>query len=232
MSEDFKKKYNNHEVEITGWLFGSYKSYMYTIPAEVEDLGEYEEVVPEGAIYYSTFDKELASQTYGTGSSWPYLDQFDGWINHKGSGANDVTYDFKSMSVRANQSSKGDLSLYDGSGKNNIFFSTAPNHFTIEKIAVTDRNLQLSFGAQRYAHSQVWCMGLDKVSEKCNGRITNWGEICRQHILPEGSVEDVIDAVHKMKEALWVNGGLIGQFEAGPDMPLENIKAGLIHWND
>lgn len=151
MSEDFKKKYNNHEVEITGWLFGSYKSYMYTIPAEVEDLGEYEEVVPEGAIYYSTFDKELASQTYGTGSSWPYLDQFDGWINHKGSGANDVTYDFKSMSVRANQSSKGDLSLYDGSGKNNIFFSTAPNHFTIEKIAVTDRNLQLSFGAQRYA---------------------------------------------------------------------------------
>lgn len=81
-------------------------------------------------------------------------------------------------------------------------------------------------------NSQVWCMGLDKVAEKCNGRITNWGEICRQHILPEGSVEDVIDAVHKMKEALWVNGGLIGQFEAGPDMPLENIKAGLIHWND
>lgn len=81
-------------------------------------------------------------------------------------------------------------------------------------------------------NSQVWCMGLDKVSEKCNGRITNWGEICRQHILPEGSVEDVIDAVHKMKEALWVNGSLIGQFEAGPDMPLENIKAGLTHWND
>ena len=74
-------------------------------------------------------------------------------------------------------------------------------------------------------------MGLDKVAEKCNGRITNWGEICSQHILPEGSVEDVIDAVHKMKEALWVNGCLIGQFEAGPDMPLENIKAGLIQWN-
>ena len=99
MSEDFKKKYNNHEVEITGWLFGSYKSYMYTIPAEVEDLGEYEEVVPEGAIYYSTFDKELASQTYGTGSSWPYLDQFDGWINHKGSGANDVTYDLSLIHI-------------------------------------------------------------------------------------------------------------------------------------
>lgn len=80
-------------------------------------------------------------------------------------------------------------------------------------------------------NSQVWCMGLDKVAEKCNGRITNWGEICRQHILPEGSTDDVIKAVHEMKEKLWVNGGLIGQFEAGPDMPLENIKAGLTHWN-
>ena len=42
-------------------------------------------------------------------------------------------------------------------------------------------------------NSQVWCMGLDKDRRKCNGRITNWGEICRQHILPEGSVEDVIE---------------------------------------
>ncbi len=81
-------------------------------------------------------------------------------------------------------------------------------------------------------NSQVWCMGLEKVAEKCNGKITNWGEICRQHILPYGSVENVINAVNQMKDAFWVNGGLIGQFEAGPDMPLENIKAGLIHWND
>ena len=81
-------------------------------------------------------------------------------------------------------------------------------------------------------NSQVWCMGVEKVAPKCNGRITNWGEVCRQHILPNGTVQDVIDAVHEMREHLWVNGGLIGQFEAGPDMPLENIKAGLMHWND
>lgn len=59
-----------------------------------------------------------------------------------------MTYDYSSMSVRTNQSSKGSLSLYDGSGKNNIFFSTAPNYFTIQKIAVTSQNLRLSFGAQ------------------------------------------------------------------------------------
>jgi uroporphyrinogen decarboxylase len=74
-------------------------------------------------------------------------------------------------------------------------------------------------------------MGVEKVAAKCNGRITNWGEICRQHILPNGSVNDVVEAMQKMKKYLFVNGGFIGQFEAGPDMPLENIKTGLQHWN-
>lgn len=80
-------------------------------------------------------------------------------------------------------------------------------------------------------NSQVWCMGLDKVAEKCNGRITNWGEICRQHIMPHGTPAEVAAAVDEMKQKLWRNGGLIGQFEAGPDMPLENIRTGLTHWN-
>jgi len=81
-------------------------------------------------------------------------------------------------------------------------------------------------------NSQVWCMGLEKVAEKCNGRITNWGEICRQKILPNGTIDEVKEAIHQMKKYLWVNGGLIGQFEAGHDMPLENIKVGLQNWND
>lgn len=107
MSDDFKEKYNSHNVTITGWLFGSYKTYMYTIPVEVRDEGEFEEEVPDGAIFYSTFDKELSSQSFDTSSGWPYLDQFEGWINHKGSGIAAVTYDYSSMSVRTNQSSKG-----------------------------------------------------------------------------------------------------------------------------
>ena len=125
MTEDFRDKYNGHVLEITGWLFGAYSSYMYTMPVEVVDLGEYEEEVPEGAIYYNTFDKEVSSETFGDGGSWPYLDQFDGWRNEKGSGAAGVTYDFEHMSVRSNQSSEGFLSTYEGSGKNNIFFPRA-----------------------------------------------------------------------------------------------------------
>lgn len=151
MSDDFKQKYKDHKVTITGWLFGSYKTFMYTIPVEVKDNGEYEEEVPEGAIFYSTFDKELATQSYESSTGWPYLDEFDGWINHKGSGVANVTYDYKSMSVRTNQSSKGSLSNYEGSGKNNMFFSTAPTYFTIEKIDVPAEKLRLSFGVQRYA---------------------------------------------------------------------------------
>lgn len=151
MSEKYRDEYSGHNVRITGWLFGSYKTYMYTIPVETEDLGLYEEEVPEGAIYFNSFDKEISSETFGDGGQWPYLDQFDGWRNEKGSGAASVSYDFEHMSVRSNQSSQGSLSTYDGSGKNNIFFSTAPNHFTIGDIAVSGRDFKLTFGAQRYS---------------------------------------------------------------------------------
>jgi uroporphyrinogen decarboxylase len=80
-------------------------------------------------------------------------------------------------------------------------------------------------------NSQVWCMGLEKVAAKCNGRITNWGEICRQNILPFGSPNDVQNAINQMKKHLYVQGGLIGQFEAAHDMPLENIRVALNGWN-
>lgn len=157
MTDDFKAKYNNHKVTITGYLFGSYKNFMYCVPTEVKDNGNFEEKVPEGAIFYSSFDKEVAVQDkdkYQTSKGWPWLDQFDGWQNQKGSGVSNVTYSYAQASVRTNQSSKGDLSSYEGSGNNNIFFggsSEQAAYFTIEKIDVPSENLTLSFGAQRYA---------------------------------------------------------------------------------
>ena len=56
MTEEFRTQYSKHNVTITGWLFGSYKTYMYTIPVQVQDNGIPEEDVPEDAIYYSNFD--------------------------------------------------------------------------------------------------------------------------------------------------------------------------------
>ena len=46
-------------------------------------------------------------------------------------------------------------------------------------------------------NSQIFCMGLDTL-EQFKGKITFWGEIDRQHILPEGTVEEVKDAVKKV----------------------------------
>lgn len=153
MGMEFKTKYNMHDVELSGWLYGSFKSFIYVLPVEVKDLGEHKDEVPAGAIYFSNFDKSPATQDYqhGNRKEWPWLTDFDGWVNHKGSGVEKVTYDSKNMYARTNQSSNGELSYYDGSGMNNIFFSTAPNYFTINDIAVNTQNLKLTFGAQRYA---------------------------------------------------------------------------------
>ncbi len=157
MTAEFKEKYNKHSLTITGWLFGSYKTFMYTVPVSVVDNGIPEDNIPEGAIYYNDFDYEVAvqdSEKYGTTKGWPWLDQFDGWKNQKGSGVAAVSYSFKEMSVRTNEASKGSLSLYNGSGNNNIFFGgseTSPNYFVIGNISVPSQNLKLSFGAQRYA---------------------------------------------------------------------------------
>ena len=81
-------------------------------------------------------------------------------------------------------------------------------------------------------NSQVWCMGIDKVAEKCRERITLWGEIDRQHVLPNGNVADVENLIRQMKEKVWVPGGLIGQAAPGPECSFENIRACLQSWNN
>jgi uroporphyrinogen decarboxylase len=81
-------------------------------------------------------------------------------------------------------------------------------------------------------NSQIWCMDTEDIAGKYAGRITFWGELSRQTTLPYGSRQDVRDAAEKMKHLLRVNGGgLIGQFEMGPDVPLENAEEALICWN-
>ena len=188
MTEEFRTQYSKHNVTITGWLFGSYKTYMYTIPVDVKDNGIPQEDVPDGAIYYNNFDADLASQTFGDGGQWPYLDQFEGWKNEKGSGASAVTYGFQSVSCRTNQSSKGDLSQYDGSGKNNIFFSTAPAYLTIGNIAVSGKNLRLSFGAQRYSQGASNAF----IKSDFEVRVSADGELWSQALdYGFGEVEDV-----------------------------------------
>lgn len=102
-------------------------------------------------IYYNDYDKEEAEKVYGSGSSWPYLDQFDGWQNQKGTGALNVTYAYSGMSARSNSTSNSSYSDYAGSGSNNMFFGKSA-YIATKNIAlggVTD--IALSFGTEKYS---------------------------------------------------------------------------------
>jgi len=61
-------------------------------------------------------------------------------------------------------------------------------------------------------NSQIFCMGIDNLRQ-FTGKITFWGEIDRQHILPYATTDEVKTAVHTVREALWQNGGAIAQCE-------------------
>ncbi len=105
----------------------------------------------DAIVYKNDFDKEEATKTYGTSSSsWPYLDQFEGWKNETGSGIANVTYGFSGMSVRANSTSNSSYSDYKGSGSNNMFFGTSA-YLSVQNLTLSAGvNYTLSFGSERY----------------------------------------------------------------------------------
>lgn len=130
--------------------------------------------VPTGEIAYANdFDKEAATKTYGSGTSWPYTDQFDGWKNESGYGITDVTYTTSGISVRNNSNSNSNYSDYAGSGVNNMFFGSNAN-FTIEKIAVNSVNLRLTFGAERYIKDADNTFNHDEFKVQLSNDGTNW----------------------------------------------------------
>ena len=103
-------------------------------------------------VYSNDYDKQEAVKEYGSSnSSWPYLDQFDGWKNETGTGAANVTYTFQGMSARANSTSDSSYSDYAGSGKNNMFFGSAA-YFSTNNIALNGATgLTLTFGTEKYS---------------------------------------------------------------------------------
>ena len=101
------------------------------------------------AIYANDFDKEQATEGSGC---WPFADQFEGWKNQTGTGADNVAYVANSISVRANSASNGSYSKYkdDASGVNNMLFR-AGAELEIHKIALdpAQKNLCLTFGSYK-----------------------------------------------------------------------------------
>ena len=107
--------------------------------------------VADMTVYKNNFDKAEATKTYGTGTSWPYLDQFDGWKNATGTGAGSEEYSFKAMSARANSTSNSNYSDYAGSGSNNLFFGSNA-YFSVTGIKLQSAtDYSLTFGAEKYS---------------------------------------------------------------------------------
>lgn len=103
-------------------------------------------------VFFNDFDKEEATKSYGSsGGSWPYLDQFDGWMNQAGTGAASVTYNYSGMSARANSTSDSNYSDYAGSGMNNMFFGKSA-YLATKGIALGDAtSFELTFGTEKYS---------------------------------------------------------------------------------
>jgi uroporphyrinogen-III decarboxylase len=80
-------------------------------------------------------------------------------------------------------------------------------------------------------NSQLFCMNIEELGRRYKGKITFWGEIDRQYILPFGTVEEVKSAVRRVRKALDTGrGGVIAQCEWGVKDPRENIEAVFEEW--
>ena len=79
-------------------------------------------------------------------------------------------------------------------------------------------------------NSQLFVMDIEDLGEKFAGKITFWGEIDRQYLLPFGTPEQVQAAVRRVKNALWKNGGCIAQCEFGAGAKPENVRTVFETW--
>lgn len=79
-------------------------------------------------------------------------------------------------------------------------------------------------------NSQIFCMGPERLAPYC-GRLTFWGEIDRQHLLPHGGLDEVRSAVEAVHAHLWNRGGCIAQCEFGLGADPENIREVFRTWD-
>lgn len=71
-------------------------------------------------------------------------------------------------------------------------------------------------------NSQIFCMGVENLAQ-FKGKLTFWGEIDRQNLIPYGTASEIDAAVASVRETLWQDGGCIAQCEFGPGAKPENI---------
>ncbi len=78
-------------------------------------------------------------------------------------------------------------------------------------------------------NSQIFAMGVKNLAQ-FKGQITFWGEIDRQNILPNYTIQEVENVVCTVFHELYSNGGIIGQCEFGPSAKPENVYTVFNTW--
>ena len=128
--------------------YGNFDTKKITVSQSATEEPTVEEVL----LYGDNFDGQEATKTYGSGSSWPYIDQFPEFANPEGPASENVTYTGSGVSVRANSTSNSNYSDYAGSGSNNIFFG-ANAYFQINGISLdaSQASYKLTFGSEKYS---------------------------------------------------------------------------------
>jgi hypothetical protein len=81
-------------------------------------------------------------------------------------------------------------------------------------------------------NSQLFCMDIEKIGERFAGKITFWGEIDRQHLLPHASPAEIDAAVRRVYRALYRRGGVIAQCEFGAGANPQNVAQVYQSWNE
>ena len=79
-------------------------------------------------------------------------------------------------------------------------------------------------------NAQIFCMDVAEIGRRFAGKLTFWGEVDRQHLLPTGAPADVAAAVRTARRALWRGGGVIAQCEFGIGARPENVAAVFEAW--
>ncbi len=80
-------------------------------------------------------------------------------------------------------------------------------------------------------NTQIFCIGIEQL-EQFKGKITFWGEIDRQNIIPYGTTKEVDEAVKLVHNTLWQDGYCIAQVEFGPGAKPENISQVFKSWDE
>ena len=81
-------------------------------------------------------------------------------------------------------------------------------------------------------NSQLFCMDISELGRKFKGKITFWGEIDRQYLLPQGTKFEIEAGVKEVFENLYSEGGVIAECEFGPAANPDNVLTVFESWNN